>query len=199
MPLAALAPAWHDFFAIIGTAAATLIGAMFVVVSLGIGFLTRERSVAIRTFLTPTVTHMSTVLLGCALTMVPGLDGNWFAAISGLGGLAGIAYSGQVIWGFNQHEGTGHDDWFWYAIFPLAGYALLLAAACSRCGGELRSFRGSAGVVADRRHSQCLGYDLVLGHPRPGFGLICVPSAPWLENSRERGTGGDECRGWGVQ
>jgi hypothetical protein len=129
MPLAALAPAWHDFFAIIGTAAATLIGAMFVVVSLGIGFLTRERSVAIRTFLTPTVTRMSTVLLGCALTMVPGLDGNWFAAISGLGGLAGIAYSGQVIWGFNQHEGTGHDDWFWYAIFPLAGYALLLAAA----------------------------------------------------------------------
>jgi hypothetical protein len=140
MPLATLAPAWHDFFAIIGTAAATLIGAMFVVVSLGIGFLTRERSVATRTFLTPTVTHMSTVLLGCAVTMVPGLDGNWFAGISGFGGLAGIAYSGRVIWGFNQHEGTDRDDWYWYAIFPLFGYALLLAAAVFAVRGAVVSF-----------------------------------------------------------
>jgi hypothetical protein len=56
--LGSLIAAWHDFFSLIGTAAATLIGAMFVVVSIGIGFLTQDRAVAIRTFLTPTVTHL---------------------------------------------------------------------------------------------------------------------------------------------
>jgi hypothetical protein len=131
MPQAAPLEAWHDFFMMIGTASATLIGAMFVVVSIGMGFLNRKRSVAIRTFLTPTVTHLSTVLLICALTMVPVLGEAWLAAIAGVAGLAGIAYSGRVIRGFRQHEGTDRSDWFWYAIFPPFGYALLFAAAIS--------------------------------------------------------------------
>ena len=59
---------------ILGTASATLIGAMFVVVSIGTGFLTRDRSIGIRTFLTSTVTNLSATLFGAALTMVPGLD-----------------------------------------------------------------------------------------------------------------------------
>jgi len=127
--LASLLPAWHDFFALIGAAAATLIGAMFVVMSIGIGFLTRDRSLAIRTFLSATVVHLSTVLFGCALTMVPALDAKGFAAIAGLAGLAGAAYSGRVIRGFRQHTGTDRSDWFWYAVFPLIGYLLLLAVA----------------------------------------------------------------------
>jgi hypothetical protein len=126
-PVSLLA-AWHDFFALIGTAAATLIGAMFVVMSIGIGILTRDRSVAIRTFLTATVIHLSTVLFGCALTMVP-LDAHWLAAIGGIAGVAGIAYCGRVIYGFNQHTGTDLSDWFWYAILPLIGYAVLVASA----------------------------------------------------------------------
>ena len=65
---------WHDFFVFMGTASATLIGAMFVVASIGGGFLTRDRSPEIRAFLTPTVIHLATVLLGCALMLVPGLE-----------------------------------------------------------------------------------------------------------------------------
>jgi hypothetical protein len=126
---ASLLAAWHDFFALIGSASATLIGAMFVVVSIGIGFLTRDRSVAIRTFLTATVTHLSTVMFGCTLTMVPALTADWLAAILGVASVAGVAYSGWVIRGFSQHTGTVLSDWFWYAIFPLIGYALLSVAA----------------------------------------------------------------------
>jgi hypothetical protein len=124
-----LLAAWHEFFTLIGTAAATLIGAMFVVVSIGIGILTRERTVAIRTFLTATVIHLSTVLFGGALTMVPAVDPRWLAAIAGVAGFAGIAYSGRLVWGFRQHAGTDLSDWFWYAIFPLIAYATLIASA----------------------------------------------------------------------
>jgi len=123
-----LAP-WQNFFILIGTAAATLIGAMFVVVSIGIGILSRTRAGAIRVFLTTTVIHLSTVFFGCALTMVPVLAPRWQATIAGLAGLAGIGYSIHVIWGFGQHRGTVLSDWFWYAVFPLAAYAVLAAAA----------------------------------------------------------------------
>ena len=120
---------WHDFFVLLGTAAATLIGAMFVVVSIGIGILSRDRSVAIQVFLTTTVVHLSTVFFGCALTMVPVLTPRWQAIIAGVAGLVGVGYSVQVIWGFRQHRGTVLSDWFWYAIFPLAAYAVLAGAA----------------------------------------------------------------------
>lgn len=123
-----LAP-WHDFFVLIGTAAATLIGAMFVVVSIGIGILSRDRSVAIRVFLTTTVVHLSTVLFGCVLAMVPVLTPRAQAVIAGVAGLVGVGYSAHVIWGFRQHRGTVLSDWFWYAVFPLAAYGVLAVAA----------------------------------------------------------------------
>lgn len=129
MSSAALLAPWHDFFVLLGTAAATLIGAMFVVVSIGIGILSRDRSVAIQVFLTTTVVHLSTVLFGCALTMVPVLAPRWQAVIAGIAGLTGVGYSVHVIWGFRQHGGTVLSDWFWYAIFPLVAYAVLAIAA----------------------------------------------------------------------
>jgi hypothetical protein len=129
MPPASPLAAWHDFFMLLGTASATLIGAMFVVVSIGMGFLSREHSAAIRTFLTPTVTHLASVLLICALAMVPVLAWSWVAATAGAAGIAGIIYATRVVVGFRQHAGTDRSDWFWYTVLPPTGYALLAAAA----------------------------------------------------------------------
>ncbi|HEV2189620.1 MAG TPA: hypothetical protein VGR70_20590 [Stellaceae bacterium] len=144
----ALLPAWHDFFVLIGTAAATLIGAMFVVVSIGIGILTRERSVAIHTFLTATVIHLSTVLFGSALTMVPVADARWLATIAGVAGIAGIGYSGWVIRGFNQHSNTVLSDRLWYAIFPLIAYTVLVAAAALGLRSTANGMQLFAAVLA---------------------------------------------------
>jgi len=123
-----LAP-WHDFFVLVGTAAATLVGAMFVVVSIGIGVLSRDRAIAIRVFLSTTVVHLSTLFFGCVLAMVPVLTPRAQAIVAGVAGLAGVGYSAHVIWGFRRHSGTVLSDWFWYAVFPLAAYAVLAGAA----------------------------------------------------------------------
>ena len=64
---------WHEFYELIGSAAAALLGAMFVVASIGTGFLTQDRAGEVRLFLTPTVVQLSTVLFGCALALVPSL------------------------------------------------------------------------------------------------------------------------------
>jgi hypothetical protein len=54
---------WHDFFSLVGTAAATLIGLMFVAASVGTGFFTEERQVGLRTLLSPTVVAFGVVRL----------------------------------------------------------------------------------------------------------------------------------------
>jgi hypothetical protein len=44
---------WHDFYLLVGTAGATLLGLLFIAVSLGAGFLTEERQSGTRTFMSP--------------------------------------------------------------------------------------------------------------------------------------------------
>jgi hypothetical protein len=133
---------------LLGTASATLIGAMFVVVSIGTGFLTRDRAIGIRTFLTSTVANLAATLFGAALTMVPGLNWLWLGGIVGVVGLAGLVYSLREMLGFNQHDGADRSDWFWYAIFPVIGYALLLAAAATALCGMAVSLDLLAGALA---------------------------------------------------
>ena len=119
---------WHDFFAFMGTAAATLIGAMFVVASIGGGFLTRDRAPEIRAFLTPTVVHLATILLGCAVMLVPGLEAPNLFTLLALGGLGGLIYSG-VVGARLVRRRIDLADRTWYAAVPVAGYAVILVAA----------------------------------------------------------------------
>src|SRR5205807_6957551 len=116
---------------ILGTASATLIGAMFVVVSIGTGFLTRNRAIGIRTFLTSTVANLSATLFGAALTMVPALDWLWPGGIIGVVSIVGLVYELREMLGFDQHNHADRSDWFWYTICPIIGYALLLAAGAT--------------------------------------------------------------------
>jgi hypothetical protein len=61
--LADLLDAWHDFDLLIGTAAATLVGLMFVAASIGASvFLEKDRA-AMKAFISPTVVHFSAVLV----------------------------------------------------------------------------------------------------------------------------------------
>jgi hypothetical protein len=120
--------AWHDFYVFMGTAAATLIGAMFVVASIGGGFLTRDRSPEIRAFLTPTLVHLATILLGSALLLVPGLEAPSLLIPITAAALAGLAYSGLVATRLLRRR-IDLGDRVWYAAAPFAGYGLMLAAA----------------------------------------------------------------------
>jgi hypothetical protein len=120
--------AWHDFYIFIGTAAATLIGAMFVVASIGGGFLTRSRTPEIRAFLTPTVVHLATVLLGSALILVPGLEASSLLAPTAGASLAGLVYSGLVGFRLLRRK-IDLGDRVWYAVVPFAGYGAMMAAA----------------------------------------------------------------------
>jgi hypothetical protein len=62
---------WHDFYLLVGTAGATLLALLFVAVSLGTGFLTKERQEATRTFMSPVVIHFTSVFFLSAVALFP--------------------------------------------------------------------------------------------------------------------------------
>jgi hypothetical protein len=118
--------AWHDFYTLLGAGAATLIGAMFVVASLASRFLASKRGDLSRMFITPTVTHLSSVLFACALVMAP-VPMGLRSAVFGLGGLAGMGYGAFVAARIGKRL-DNHGDRLWYAAGPVLGYGVMLAA-----------------------------------------------------------------------
>src|SRR3954471_4075587 len=83
---------WQNFYVIIGTAAATLTGLMFVVITLLAGVLGRGASGALGAFTTPNVVHFGAVLLVAAILSAP-WQALWpVGLLLGLSGLGGVTY-----------------------------------------------------------------------------------------------------------
>jgi hypothetical protein len=130
--LSPLAP-WQSFYVLIGTAAATLTGLMFVVVSLIAGGRLRmsSSSEAFATFNTPNVFHFGLAGLVAALLIVP-WQALWTAALLlGLAGLAGVSY-GIIVLRRARRQRDYHpvlEDWLFHTILPLVSYTTLVVAA----------------------------------------------------------------------
>ena len=132
LPISACLTGWHDFYALVGAASATLVGLLFVAASIGAGIFTRENQVGIRTFLSPTVAHFTAVLIMCLLATIPAQTWAFLGVLEALAGATGFAYS-LWIWRRMIVNGliTNIDlaDRFWYAMLPIMAYLLVIAAA----------------------------------------------------------------------
>lgn len=123
-----LAP-WSGFFTMMATAAATLVGLMFVVVTL----ITRnerttDSNLGLSTFSTPTVIHFGSSLLVSLILIAPWprLAGA-FVCIT-LVGVAGVAHMMSVAGQARRMTVYQPDteDWLWYTIVPFIAYAAVL-------------------------------------------------------------------------
>ena len=122
---------WHDFYALLGTASATLIGLMFVAASVGATFFNVEREQAARAFLTPTVLHFSTVLVNCLAATAPSQTQSPLAALFLATSVAGTAYTGRLWMRMRERGFTKTIDWadrLCYVFFPALIYMLAVAA-----------------------------------------------------------------------
>jgi hypothetical protein len=135
MQEAQLAPlaTWQTFYILIGTAAATLTGLMFIVVTLLAGV--RERvplsSEAFATFNTPNVVHFGLVLLVAALLSAP-WQALWLAGVLlGLCALGGATYAVIVIRRVRRQTDYRPvlEDWLFHTVLPLVSYTALVVAA----------------------------------------------------------------------
>jgi hypothetical protein len=127
---------WHDFYALIGTASATLVGLMFVAASIGAGVFTRQHQAGVRSFLSPTVVHFSAVLVICLLGTIPTETWILIGVFLTWTGLIGLAYSGWTLRRMIKHGLIGSIDVIdrlAYALLPIVAYLLVIAAGVNLC------------------------------------------------------------------
>jgi hypothetical protein len=126
---------WSDFYLVVGSAAAVLIGLIFVVVSL---MNDRPRSSVLygsKLYMGPIVLHMSFVLVLSAGALTPRLSNRTYAAVTAVLALWGLARAVYSIAGMTHLRGEGDgnsvhwtDPWY-YGGIPFVIYAFALRVA----------------------------------------------------------------------
>jgi hypothetical protein len=122
---------WANFYVFVGSAAATLTGLMFVVISLITGTRAPRPREGIAAFSTPSIVHFCAALGVAAIFSAP-WHVLWHAGLLlGLAGLGGMAYCVVVLRRMRRQDDYQPvlEDWFWHVIVPLAAYVALVGAA----------------------------------------------------------------------
>jgi hypothetical protein len=127
VPLAEAMGHWHEFYALLGTASATLVGLLFVAATIASGVFTANRRAPLRVFLSASVVHFSGILAICLIVLAP--LANWLQfGLLVLGcGIFGLVYCG-LIWRDTVRDGLNAaidlEDRTWYVLIPVVGYLL---------------------------------------------------------------------------
>jgi hypothetical protein len=122
-------PGWSNFFVLVGTASATLLGLMFVAVSITAGYMTEELRPGLHTFLSPTIFHFGTVLITCLVLSLPaGTEATGILLV--VIGALGSAYAAWVLQRveFVFADGLDGEDHVFYGFLPVLGQLLVLCA-----------------------------------------------------------------------
>jgi hypothetical protein len=122
---------WDSFYVIVGSAAGALIGLQFVVMTLIAERPPLHAAAAGAAFATPTIVHFSAVLLLSALLRAPWQAITPAAALWGLVGLSGAAYSVIVVRRIRVQTAyrPEFEDWLFHVLLPLVAYASLALSA----------------------------------------------------------------------
>jgi hypothetical protein len=139
---------WGEFYLMAGSAAAVLIGLIFVVISL---MQDRSRSSVLqgsKLYMGPIVLGVSFALVLSAAALAPGVDGRTMAAIAAIIAAWGLARGLASIAGIRALRDDVHwtDLWF-YGVAPSALYLALGAVALALWMGGAGAPWGLAAVV----------------------------------------------------
>ena len=129
---------WSNFFAMTGSAGATLVGLLFVVVTLGTGLPTsRTRDIA-RATMTPALYSFSGVLVQSMVALVP-WQSNWpggvIFAVLGIGGVVYRIGAIRLRSTLHLKAISGPIDWVFHNVVPLAASVSLIAGGAGLIAG----------------------------------------------------------------
>lgn len=122
---------WHDFYGLVGTASATLVGLMFVAASIGSSVFNEKHRGPMQAFITPTVVHFASALFVCLLAVIPTHSWYTLGGLLGAGGLAGSVYCGRILTEIviRRRYDVDLSDRLFYALIPFVGNLVVLASA----------------------------------------------------------------------
>jgi hypothetical protein len=123
---------WHEFYLLLGTAAAALVALLFVAISIGVGLFTERRAGATRTYLSPVVVHFTSTLFISAVALSPTHPPALVSTVFALTGLIGamVALTTTInVFSDVKSVGVTTFDHFAYGLIPLFSYVGVFAAA----------------------------------------------------------------------
>ncbi len=122
---------WDSFYVIVGSSAGALIGLQFVVMTLIAERPPLRAAEAGAAFGTPTIVHFGTALLLSALLRAPWHAITVIAALWGVVGFSGMAYTVIVIRRVRRQTAYQpvFEDWLFHVLLPLAAYVILAISA----------------------------------------------------------------------
>lgn len=124
---------WRNFYMLIGTAAATLTGLMFVATTILAGIDTHASiaNASIAAYNTPTVVHFCAVLLVAGILSAPWRAFSNVSILLSLLGLGMMFYLMMIMVRMRRmpHYQSTLEDWLWYMALPVLAYISLIAAA----------------------------------------------------------------------
>jgi hypothetical protein len=122
---------WDSFYVIAGSAAGTLIGLQFVMMTLIAGKPRTAAAEAGAAFATPTIVHFSVVLFLAALSRAPWQGIAIIAGVWGVMGLSGVVYALMIARRMRKQGAyrPQFEDWIYHAALPLIAYGILAVSS----------------------------------------------------------------------
>lgn len=120
---------WHEFYILLGTAAAALVALLFVAASIGAGYLSAARGSPTHTYTSPIVFHYTYVLFLSLVSLMP-INTDWsLAATIGISAAIAFGYSCFIFIRVMRGTAVDLDDRLSYGASPMVAYAAAVAAA----------------------------------------------------------------------
>ena len=136
---------WNNFYLLAGGTAGTLIGLIFVVITLGIEHRQPRDSDRTHRFVTPILVHFTSLLV-IALVMVAPASASTRAVALGVIGCAGLAYVMNLALMSRRRAKSDERELVWDVLLPIASYVLIATAAAA--WALQASFANAIGAVA---------------------------------------------------
>ena len=120
---------WHEFYGLLGTAAAALLSLLFVVASIGASAMTADTAGGTRTFMSPVAFHYANVLFLGLVALIPVQTWESFGLTIGVAAAGSIIYSLVILLRVLRDSRADMVDNFAYGAVPAVCYAAGLVSS----------------------------------------------------------------------
>ena len=172
---------WHEFYELLGTAAAALLSLLFVVASIGANAISAssESAGATRTFMSPVAFHYANVLFLGLVALIPTQTWQSFGLILGVAAAVSLVYSIVILVRVLRDSRADMADNLAYGAVPSVCYAAGLVASFlilkqSAAGLEVLAGAALLLLVVNIRNA----WDLMLAMARRSASVNRPPSPP---------------------
>ncbi|MBA3825327.1 MAG: hypothetical protein H0X24_15690 [Ktedonobacterales bacterium] len=130
---------WQNFYILMGTAVATLVGLIFLALSLAAGRTSGRRPTETKAFVSPTLMYFVSVFVIAALFLIPTQTLAHLGLALLILGTVYVGYTGVVLRLLiieNRRDPLYFGDWLWNMVLPALSYAGVGALAISLLNGD---------------------------------------------------------------